>query len=84
MSNQVTLGRTEDDLIEDLRSLVPVIINFERTVRSALLEDQGAALRDRISRSIGLLRTARAMPTETALAHRAGFLTGQMNLVGEM
>ncbi|MDE0891979.1 MAG: protein arginine kinase [Planctomycetota bacterium] len=77
VSNQVTLGRTEDDLIDDLRSLVPVIINFERTVRSALLEDQGAALRDRVSRSIGLLRTARAMPTETALAHLSNVRLGK-------
>lgn len=77
VSNQVTLGRTEDDLIEDLRSLVPVIVNFERKVRAALLDDQGAALRDRISRSIGLLRTSRAMPTEVALAHLSNVRLGK-------
>ena len=77
VSNQVTLGRTEDDLIEDLRALIPVIVDFERTVRTALLEDQGPALRDRISRSIGLLRTARAMPTEAALAHLSNVRLGK-------
>jgi protein arginine kinase len=83
VSNQVTLGRTEDDLIEDLRSLVPVIMNFERMVRNALLEDQGPALRDRISRSIGLLRTARAMPTEAALAHLSNVRLGKHLLIDE-
>jgi protein arginine kinase len=83
VSNQVTLGRTEDDLIEDLRSLVPVIVNFERKVRTALLEDQGAALRDRISRSIGLLRTSRAMPTEAALAHLSNVRLGKHLAIDE-
>ena len=83
VSNQVTLGRTEDDLIEDLRSLVPVIVHFERKVRAALLEDQGAALRDRISRSIALLRTSRAMPTEAALAHLSNVRLGKHLAIDE-
>ena len=76
VSNQVTLGRTEAQLIEDLRALVPVIVDFERKVRSTLLESQRAALQDRVSRSYGMLRTARSMPTEGALAHLSNVRLG--------
>lgn len=76
VSNQVTLGRTEAQLLEDLRALVPVIVDFERKVRAALLDKQRAALQDRVSRSYGMLRTARSMPTEGALAHLSNVRLG--------
>jgi protein arginine kinase len=76
ISNQTTLGRTEDQLIEDLGQLVPHIVAFERQVREALLDEQKSQLVDRVSRSQGMLRTARAMPTEVALAHLANVRLG--------
>ena len=76
VSNQVTLGRTEAQLMEDLRALVPVIVDFERKVRGALLDSQRAALQDRVSRSYGMLRTARSMPTDGALSHLSNVRLG--------
>ncbi len=69
ISNQVTLGRSESKLVDDLRHLVPVIVDFERKLRSTLLREQRSALQDRISRSLGVLRTAPELRTETALGH---------------
>ena len=80
ISNQVTLGRTEQDLIEDLKALVPEIVRFERRMRESLVERMRSALEDRVARSHGTLRTSRAMPTEDALGHlsnvRLGLHTG--------
>jgi len=76
ISNQITLGRSEAQLVGDLKALVPRIIDFERKVRSVLFKEQKAAVKDRVSRSIGLLRTARAMPTESALAHLSNLRLG--------
>jgi protein arginine kinase len=76
ISNQITLGRAEGQLVDDLKSLVPRIIDFERKVRAVLLKEQKAALKDRVSRSLGILRTARAMPTESALAHLSNLRLG--------
>ena len=76
ISNQVTLGRPEDVLIEELRDLVPAIVRFERDVRRMLLDEQRSALVDRVSRSYGMLRTARAMPTDGALAHLSNLRLG--------
>jgi protein arginine kinase len=69
ISNQITLGRSEEQLVADLQALVPAIVGFERDLRKMLGSERRAALQDRIQRSLGLLRTARALQTEQALAH---------------
>lgn len=76
VSNQVTLGRSEEDLLGELGELVPAIVRFERTMRENLLQERRAALVDRISRSYGLLRTARAMATDSALSHLSSLRLG--------
>jgi protein arginine kinase len=76
ISNQITLGRSESQLIEDLRALVPEIVAFERNVRQLLLEEQGTPLADRVHRSLGVLQSARAMPTDGALAHLSNLRLG--------
>ncbi|MEM9800839.1 MAG: ATP--guanido phosphotransferase [Planctomycetota bacterium] len=80
ISNQVTLGRSERDLIDDLRALVPEIVRFERRMRESLVKEMRQPLHDRIAQSFGTLRTSRAMPTDSALAHlsnvRLGLYTG--------
>lgn len=76
ISNQITLGRSEAQLVEDLGALVPYVLDFERKVRAALLSERRVALKDRVSRSLGLLRTARAMQTEAALAHLSNLRLG--------
>lgn len=76
ISNQVTLGRSEEQLIDDLRCLVPEIVAFERRVREALLEEQETALRERVARSLTRLRTVRALPTADALAHLSNLRLG--------
>lgn len=83
VSNQITLGRTEKQLLGDLGALVPLILRFERSVREALLREQRAALQDRISHSLGILRTSLAMPTEGALAHLSNVRLGlHLGLIG--
>lgn len=76
ISNQITLGRSEAQLVEDLRSLVPVIVDFERKLRAALVEEMRAALTDRVLHSVGVLKTARSMPTDDALAHLSNVRLG--------
>jgi protein arginine kinase len=76
ISNQVTLGRTEEELIGDLEALVPCIVDFERRVREVLYEEQASGLEDRVSRSQGMLRTARSLPTDVALLHLSNVRLG--------
>ena len=76
ISNQITLGRGEAQLVQDLEALVPRILDFERRLRALLLKEQRSALVDRVARSLGLLRTARSMASEAALAHLSNLRLG--------
>src|SRR5690606_15902662 len=67
VSNQVTLGRSEQEIVAHLKAVVGQIINQERTARAALERDSRPHLEDRIFRSYGILRNARIMTSEEAM-----------------
>ena len=66
ISNQVTLGRTEEDIIQDLHSVVKQLINHEREARQLLVQQQGVRLEDRIFRSYGILKYSRVIESKEA------------------
>jgi protein arginine kinase len=68
ISNQTTLGKPEEEIISDFRSLViPKIIDYERHARRTLLDDRTVALDDKVSRALGVLRSARLIASEETL-----------------
>lgn len=67
ISNQVTLGRSEDEIISGVRNLAEQIVNQERALRQEMLSQNGIRLEDRIYRSFGILRSARLLSSEEAL-----------------
>ena len=69
ISNQVTLGRTAERLLEDVRRVLPKIVTFERDVREQLLDNDRLVLEDKVWRSLGILRTARTIASEEAFEH---------------
>jgi protein arginine kinase len=70
VSNQITLGRSEDEIIDDFaRVVIPKIIDFEHAARRALLEHRPHALDDKIWRAIGQLRSARLISSGEALQY---------------
>ena len=67
VSNQVTMGRAEEEIIAHLGAIVRQIIDSERSARRALLDDARPQIEDRLYRSFGILTNARMMPSEEAL-----------------
>jgi protein arginine kinase len=68
ISNQTTLGKSEEEIISDFRHLViPKIIDYEHHARRTLLNDHTIALDDKVGRALGLLRSARLMASEETL-----------------
>lgn len=61
LSNQVTLGRTEEDMIKTLIAAAAQIADHERAVREKLREDEGLKMLDKLMRSVGLMGHARLM-----------------------
>jgi protein arginine kinase len=68
ISNQLTLGISEDDLINDLKRMLQQLIEQERKARHELYRLQPLALEDRIMRARGILGHARLITTEEAAA----------------
>ncbi|MCT2536632.1 protein arginine kinase [Aquibacillus koreensis] len=67
ISNQVTLGRSENDIINDLKSVVQKLIEQERKARQMLGDQRAVQLEDRIFRSYGVLEHSRIIESkETA------------------
>ena len=68
ISNQTTLGKTEEDIISEFKHVViPKIIDYEHHARRTLLNERTAALDDKVFRALGLLRSARLMAGEEVL-----------------
>lgn len=67
ISNQATLGRTEQEIIDQLKSVVEQIIRQERQARTSLMESNRLALEDRVWRAYGILAHARVITTAEAL-----------------
>lgn len=66
LSNQVTLGISEEDTIEKLKSAVKQIVEKEREMRKKLLADSSPEILDRLWRSYGTLKYAYKMDTQEA------------------
>lgn len=68
ISNQVTLGRNEQDIINNLSSVVKQVVDKERMARNLLLTESPEALADRVWRAYGVLRYAQILTAQEALA----------------
>ncbi len=67
ISNQITLGRSEVDLIKQVGDVVPTIIEYERKAREFLIRESQENLHDRVSRAYGILRTAQTISSEETM-----------------
>mgnify|MGYP003367679022 CR=1 FL=1 len=66
ISNQITLGKSEAEILEELQSVVEQIIQRERLARQQVFKRASVALEDRLFRSLGTLRYARILTSEEA------------------
>src|SRR5271154_4148354 len=67
VSNQITLGEREDEMISRLHKVIEQIIEHEQNARKMLLSKRPATLLDQIGRGYGILTHAYAMTSKEAL-----------------
>ncbi len=67
ISNQTTLGRTEEELVEQVGDVVPVLIDYERRAREFLVRETSQNVHDQVSRAYGILRTAQTITAEETM-----------------
>ena len=66
ISNQITLGLSEDEIIDNIDRVVGQIVRQERAAREHLLQNSQAKLEDRVFRSLGVLTHARIIDSKEA------------------
>jgi protein arginine kinase len=86
ISNQITLGRSEEEIIDDLRSVViPKIVEYENATRETLQRNRPQALDDKIWRALGLLQNARLISSHEAMQYlshiRMGLHVGRVKTI---
>lgn len=67
VSNQSTLGRSEPRIIEEVREVIPDILEYERRTRREMVQQNSDKLHDKVSRAIGILRNARTITSEETM-----------------
>lgn len=67
ISNQITLGQAEEEIIDNLNSVTRQIIEQERTARGLLLKEKKIKLQDKIGRAYGILSNAYILTSEEAM-----------------
>ena len=68
ISNQRTMGMTDDEIISNIDKIVKNIIKQEKKARTILMEDK-VYFEDKVMRSLGILRYARRIDTKEAEKH---------------
>lgn len=68
VSNQITLGVSEEDLLDAFANeVVPRLVDYERSARNLLLEKRRETLEDRVHRAMGVLQSARLLDANEAI-----------------
>ncbi|MBR9988745.1 MAG: protein arginine kinase [Gemmatimonadetes bacterium] len=82
ISNQTTLGKSEEDLVEHLQKIVGRVIQYEMGAREILMRDAPTVIEDKIWRAYGLLRYARSLSFDEVMNLLSGVRLGMsMNLL---
>jgi protein arginine kinase len=67
ISNQTTLGESEEDIIKRLSSVLNTIIEHELNARAKLIEADSSKLFDKIGRAFGILQNGRLLTSAEAM-----------------
>ena len=83
ISNRITLGNSEAELIVKMTDLIPQIVAYERQARHFLVNSRREIILDRCSRALGVLQTARTIGCIETIHHlsslRLGIHTGLLD-----
>jgi protein arginine kinase len=82
LSNQTTLGKSEDELLDHLGKIVRQVIEYEEQAREVLVRDAPTIIADKVWRAYGLLKYARSLTFEETMNLLSGVRLGVgLNLI---
>jgi protein arginine kinase len=69
ISNQATLGRSEEDILASVKAIVPQVLEYERRMRGELYTEKRELVEDKALRALALLRSARRLSVQEMMGH---------------
>ena len=85
ISNQITMGRSEEEIMTNLSKVVENIISKERELRTRMHKQKGMVVEDQIMRSLGILKSARLMQSKELLTLLSNIRLGiSLGLIDEV
>ncbi len=85
ISNQITLGRAEEEIIDNLAAVTKQIIDKEKEARKILLESNRIQIEDKIWRSWGIMKNARLMNSQECMKLLSDIRLGvNLNIIGNI
>ncbi|MCL2351450.1 MAG: protein arginine kinase [Firmicutes bacterium] len=80
VSNQVTLGKSEEDILKGLRNVAGQMVDIENRLRERAMADASGDFEDQIYRAFGILAYSRKIGADEAMSLlsnvRLGYLVG--------
>ena len=76
ISNQVTLGKSEKEIIQDLKNITMQIVEREKQLRNVLKENQNIDIIDKIYRSYGIIKYCKKINFKEAMEHLSNIWIG--------
>lgn len=68
ISNQTTLGRSEEEIVDNIERVTKELIGYEENARKTLLEDARPQIEDKIWRAYGILKNARVLSSQELMS----------------
>ena len=85
ISNQITIGRSEEDILADLKAVIEGIVNYEKKARERLLGREPMKLEDKVWRAYSTLKNARLISSDETMRHLSSVRLGaQLGMLPEL
>ena len=85
VSNQITLGKSENDLIDQVGDVIPVVIDYERKARDFLINEKQNDFFEQVSRAYGTLQNAQQISSEETMFLLSRVRMGiNLGLIGDL
>jgi protein arginine kinase len=67
ISNRSTLGRSEEEIVNNMERVAAQIIQHEKNAEKLLMKERSAQIEDKVFRAYGVLKNARLISTEESM-----------------
>jgi protein arginine kinase len=85
ISNQVTLGRSEVRVLQEIREVIAMILQYERQARQVLVRERRQPEQDRVARAMGTLSSATMITSEETMELLSAVRLGiHLNLIDDV